>query len=136
MNIKRATLATTSGAFALGAAVLLGGPASADTPSSVTPTEITRDESGTPGVYGASYDSDGDGFAESQPVDTNADGVPDLVLLDTNKDGMADSNLADTNYDGVIDTKEIDTDGDNVADVTYYDHDQNGDFETSGAPTG
>lgn len=75
-----------------------------------------------------SYDSDGDGVADTTMVDFDGDGVSDAFIttdaqggehmgLDVDGDGQLDTMLSDTDGDGVIDLASQDTDGDGQLDT-------------------
>ncbi len=75
-----------------------------------------------------SFDSDGDGVADTTMVDFDGDGIADafittdaqggqLIGLDVDDDGQIDTILSDVNGDGVIDLALQDTDGDGQLDT-------------------
>ena len=78
-----------------------------------------------------SYDSDGDGFAETTIIDLDGDGIADAAVYD---DGFYSEMIADTDGDGIIDTYVADTDGNGIIDVELVDVDGDGvvDYEAYG----
>ncbi|MEZ5281126.1 MAG: C39 family peptidase [Acidimicrobiales bacterium] len=89
-----------------------------------------------------SFDSDGDGYADTTMIDTDGDQYADVMIyeeagyseavIDTDGDGYFDTLVADTDGNGVIDVHIVDQDGDGIAEYEAYGEDPNGSFVDNG----
>lgn len=71
-------------------------------------------------VDAMSYDSDGDGFAETTIIDTDGDGIADTFIEEDPYSG-AMAVAVDTDGDGIVDAVAIDYDGDGIIDEAVVD---------------
>ncbi len=98
----------------------------------------SEDPTGTseyaPSTGAISYDSDGDGIADTTVYDFDGDGIADAFEVYDAQTGT-DVIMVDTDGDGVLDTAIADLDGDGTFETGMYDSDGDGWLDTALDPS-
>jgi len=104
---------------------------------SVVAAEVIENEmeANVESVDSFSFDSDGDGIADTIAVDTDGDGNYDSFVMDTDGDGSFDSFISDADGDGHFDSMGMDTDGDGQIDIVSTDLDGDGSIDITSMDT-